>query len=257
MKISFEIIETPHGYFFINAYDVIGYSIGKMKVWESHLLDFYRRVLTKDDICIDGGANLGFHSVQFGKLSKLVYAFEPQKIVFNNLCANILCNNLNENIIPFRLGLGDKKETKQLWPVENELWFGHDIINWGGRGIDQTNSIEFREEDQIEVVNLDSMDITGCSLIKLDIQGYEYFALLGSQNLLEKNKPIILLENAPMNENDSKALEFLKDLGYENYRYQSNNNEDCILIHPESNKYSISIETINLLKNQYNLKKEF
>ena len=257
MKIAFEIIETPYGYFFINSYDLIGYSLGKLKVWENHLLDFYSRVLTKDDICIDAGANLGFHSVQFGRFSKLVYSFEPQKMVFNNLCANILCNDLNENIIPFRLGLGDKKEIKQLWPVENETWYGHDIINWGGRGIDQTDSIEYREEDQIEVVNLDSLNISECSLYKLDIQGYEYFALLGSKNLIEKCKPIILLENFPGNENDLNALKFLKDLGYENYRYYSNNNEDCILIHPNSNKYNISIETINLLKNKYDLKQDF
>ena len=148
-----------------------------------------------------------------------------------------------------------KKEIKQLWPVENETWYGHDIINWGGRGIDQTNSIEYKEEDQIEVINLDSLNISECSLYKLDIQGYEYFALLGSKNLIEKCKPIILLENSP--ENDLNALEFLKDLGYENYRYYSNNNEDCILIHPNSNKYNISIETINLLKNKYDLKQDF
>ena len=74
--------------------------------------------------------------------------------------------------------------------------------------------------------------------------------------MLNKNQPVILLENYDT-ETDKKVLDFLKEIGYEIYRYYIGNNEDCILIHPNSNKYNISIETINLLKNKYDLKQDF
>jgi hypothetical protein len=34
------------------------------------------------------------------------------------------------------------------------------------------------------------------------------------------------------------------------------NNEDCILIHPNSKKYQISLDQINLIKNKWNIKQE-
>ncbi len=259
MDKSFEIVQTSFGNFLVNEYDLIGINILQHKSWEFHLYDFYSNVLTKNDICIDAGANLGFHTIQFGILSKKVHAFEPQSLIYNQLCANILFNDLDNIIIPYRLALGEKKEVQQMWDIENESWVGNGCYNWGGRGIEHKESSfqsnEIREHDQIEVIPLDSINVSP-DLIKIDIQGYEYYAFLGAKETLNKNKPIILLENGST-EIDKKALDFLKNLGYENYRYYIGNNEDCILIHPSHKKYNDCINQIDLIKNKYNIKKDF
>jgi FkbM family methyltransferase len=263
MKKAFEIIETPRGNFLINYFDLIGNFIRQTGQWESHLYDFYSKILTPEDIVIDAGANLGYHTVQFGFLSKKVYAFEPQSLVFNQLCANILFNDLNDVIIPFRNALGDKEEVKQMWSIEKED-FGNEIYNWGGRGLEHESSVhkseegEIREEDQVKIISLDSLNISSCDLIKIDIQGYEYYAFKGAKKLIETNKPIILLESAPeRSELDVKVLDYLKELGYENYRYYLNTNEDCILVHPNYKKYDLVIDHINNIKFTYNIKKDF
>jgi FkbM family methyltransferase len=261
MEKSFEIITTKSGNFLINSHDLIGSFIQQTGTWESHLYDFYSKVLDKNSICIDAGANLGYHAIQFGILSKKVYGFEPQPLVFNQFCSNILFNDLNDVVIPFRYALGDKVENKQMWSIEKED-FGNGIYNWGGRGLehDQSfhNSDEFREYDQVQVTTLDSFGFQSCDLFKIDIQGYEYYAFLGAKKLIETNKPIILLESAPeRSELDVKVLDYLKELGYENYRYYINTNEDCILIHPDNEKYSICLEQINNIKNIYNIKQDF
>jgi FkbM family methyltransferase len=93
MEKSFEIVSTMYGNFLINEFDYIGEHIKRRENWEPHLYEFYSQILTKDDVCVDAGANLGFHTVQFGKLSKKVYAFEPQPMIFNQLCSNILLND--------------------------------------------------------------------------------------------------------------------------------------------------------------------
>lgn len=263
MKKSFEIIETSKGNFLINHHDLIGNYIRQTGQWEPHLYDFYSKILTPEDIVLDAGANLGYHAVQFGFLSKKVYAFEPQRLIFNQFCANILFNDLNDIIIPFRYALGDKSEIKQMWSIEKEN-FGQGIYNWGGRGLEHDNSCyksedgEIREYDQVQVTTLDSFNFQSCDLFKIDIQGYEYYAFIGAKNLIENNKPVILLESAPeRSELDVKVLDYLKELGYENHRYYLNTNEDCILIHPKNKKYSIYLDQINIIKHIYNIKQDF
>ena len=95
---SLEIIETPFGNFIIDEYDLIGNFIKHQKVWEYHLYEIYSQIIKPEHYCIDAGANLGFHSIQFGRLSKKVWSFEPQRYIFNQLSTNILLNDLNNTI---------------------------------------------------------------------------------------------------------------------------------------------------------------
>jgi FkbM family methyltransferase len=259
MEKEFEITQCLFGNFVVNTHDLIGNYILRNGEWEQFLYEFYSQILTKEDICVDAGANLGFHAVQFGKLSKKVYAFEPQPMVYNQFCANVLFNDLNDVIIPHRLGLGEQDDTKQMWAIENEN-FGS-VYNWGGRGIEHDQaafkSDETREHDQITIVPLDSINIPHCELFKIDIQGYEWYAFQGAKNLITKNKPVILLESNPSrSELDKQVLFMLQDIGYECYRYHMGAGEDCILIHPESNKYEVSLKIINLLQSKYPIKNE-
>lgn len=258
MNKSFTVVQTDFGNFLINEYDLIGISIQHNKVWEPHLYDFYSQVLTKDDICIDAGANLGFHTIQFGKLAKKVHAFEPQPLIYNQLCANILFNDLDNTIIPYRLALGEKEEIQQMWDIENESWVGKGCYNWGGRGIEHKEasyqSNEFREHDQVKVIPLDSLQ-TSPDLIKIDIQGYEYYAFLGAKETLNR-KPIILLENHG-NGLDKEVLSLLKEIGYIVFRYYIGNNEDCILLYPNGRKYEVAINVIETLKSKYDINREY
>ena len=259
MEKEFEITQSIFGNFVVNIHDLIGNYIYKNGEWEKFIYDFYSQILTKEDICVDAGANLGFHAVQFGRLSKRVYAFEPQPMVYNQLCANILFNDLNDIIVPHRLGLGEQNDTKQMWAIENEN-FGA-VYNWGGRGIEHDQaafkSDEVREHDQITIVPLDSINIPHCDLFKVDIQGYEWYAFQGAKQFLNNNKPVILLENNPSrSELDKKILTMLSDLGYQAFRYHMDSGEDMILVHPESKKYEISLKTINQLQAKYPIRNE-
>jgi FkbM family methyltransferase len=262
---SFEIIESPFGNFLINEYDVIGNYLKHTKGWELHLYELYSRMINKDSICIDAGANLGFHTIQFGKLAKRVYAFEPQPLVYNQLCANVLFNGLDDIIEPHRLALGDKDDIKQMWKIENED-FGNGLYNWGGRGIEHeyathNNTEEIRKFDQVKTITLDSLNLQECDLLKIDIQGYEYYAFLGAENLLATYKPIIFLENSLIKDNkeqvmNEKAKNYLLNLGYELYRFNIGNQDDCVLIHPENKTYVESKNTINTFSVKYNIIKE-
>jgi FkbM family methyltransferase len=269
MDKSLEIVESTFGNFIVDEYDLIGNFIKQNGNWEYHLYEIYNKMIDKDYYCVDAGANIGFHTIQFGFLSKKVYAFEPQRYVFNQLSANILFNGLDNIIDSYRLGLGDKEETCQLWNIEHENWVGDGSHNWGGRGIiqdtldyERANNNVFREEDNIKVIPLDSLNIPKCNLIKLDIQGYEYKFLQGAKKLIDSFKPIIFLENhvssdgMPSSQNEKDTKDYLINLGYEFYRLNIGNKEDCILIHPENQDYEKHLEVLKTFIQKYNIIKE-
>jgi FkbM family methyltransferase len=261
---SFEIVQTSNGNFLINENDVIGNFIKNYGFWENHLQLIYSKLIKPNFICIDAGANLGYHSIQFGKLSKIVYSFEPQPMIYNQLCANILFNSLDNTIKPIIKGLGDKASVKQMWAISKEN-FGNNFYNWGGRGIEHEyathNSEETREEDLIEITTIDDLNLKQLDFIKIDIQGYEYYAFIGAEKTLNKFKPIIFLENSLIKDNkeeimNNKAKNYLLDLGYELYRMYVGNNDDCILVHPDNPEYKESVDVINYFSKSLNIIKE-
>ena len=52
--------------------------------------------------------------------------------------------------------------------------------------------------------------------MKLDIQGYEFAALKGSEDTLKKYEPILLIESPT----DEEMLKYLSGLGYEKYAFR-------------------------------------
>jgi FkbM family methyltransferase len=250
---SLEITQTQFGNFVIDEFDLIGNFIKNMGYWEYHLYQIYSKLIDDESYCIDAGANIGFHTIQFGFLGKKVYSFEPQSYVYNQLCTNILFNGLDNKIESYRLGLGDKQEKQQLWNIEHENWVGNGAHNWGGRGVIQDNldvdratKNEYREEDIINIITLDSLNIPKCDLMKIDIQGYEYNMLKGGEILIKNNKPVIFIENydglcgdnIKAQERERAPIDLLLSWGYKGYRLLMGNNDDCIFT------YSTDMESL-------------
>lgn len=256
-----EIVSSDSGTFIVDKKDLIGNYIAKHGIWEKHLQDFYADYLEETDTVIDAGANIGYLTVQFAKRCKKVYAFEPQPYVYNQLCANILLNNLSDKIETYRLALGDIPSIGQLWSIDNELM--GNVWNHGGRGLEWEDSYykatgEIREQDRVNIETLDSFNIEECQLLKLDVQGFEWQLIYGGTKLIESNLPTVLLESAPdRSDNDKKVLEYFKKLGYSCYRYMWNNNEDCILIHKDCSRYDKAKKIMDKIDPRFNLTKEF
>ena len=265
MERTYTLINARNGDFIIDPKDHIGYTMATQGSWESYLTEIISRIVMPNWVAIDAGANFGPHTITLGKSLKKVYAFECQKIIYNQLCANIMLNGLDYKVDTFNVAVGDKKETKQLWKIEFEQQ-KDGFCNWGGRGIEQDfipydiNFDEYRENDQVQVETLDSYNFDQCDLIKMDIQGYELKALIGGKNLINKHKPVLLLENECKEktelEQNIKTKQHLINLGYEVYRLEFDpikfpaakdyTRDNIIVIHPE-NKYYHFIENINRL----------
>lgn len=131
---------------------------------------------TNKEIFIDGGAYNGDTLIKFKKLINNnfihIYAFEPDSFLFDQL--KITHNSMNDSRITIlNYALGDKK---------NKLKFTND----GSPG----SRLSKRGKLLVDVVTLDNiLSKIPVTMIKLDIEGAETKALLGSKELIKKHRP--------------------------------------------------------------------
>lgn len=175
--------------------------------WESFLHKYFKQYSNKNLNCLDIGANIGTHTVILSELFKNVYAFEPQKEVFEILKLNIKVNEC-KNVTPYNFGLGEKQKSADLGFIDKNK-----SNNFGGVGIVETDKLKegTQKGETIEIKTLDSLNLKDICFIKIDIEGYEYNALLGGEETIKKYRPTIIFE-----QHDSKSQLFgwLSELGY-------------------------------------------
>jgi len=140
-----------------------------------------------------------------------VWVFEPNKLMYSSSLSTIYLNKLtNVEIFPCAIGEYNGECTLQHID-ENGLEMGP-RSEIGDVGYD------------VEMVKLDSIIPKTCkiSLIHLDLEGYEFEVLKGAKEIIERDKPIIVLEI------DSRAVSynnFMLSINYATHKqliYNSN-----------------------------------
>lgn len=246
MNIYFK--ETQFGHFCLIEEDLISNFINNYGYWEQHLYYFYSKFIKDDHIIIDGGANIGFHTIQFAKLANKgkVYSFEPQPLIFNVLSTNSLINGCTDVIKQYRLGLSDDvSKNLKMTPLSEQL-FSPTCINYGGRGLTTSD----QGEEEVETTTIDNLNLLKLDFVKLDVQGFELKTILGGINTIESNHPIMFIENYINGSEDQEVVKILKELGYIVYRLQcTEHKEDCIMLYPTHHQ-----EEINFIENQTQIK---
>lgn len=149
---------------------------------------------------IDGGAHIGTWTLAMAKRFASVLAFEPAPDTFECLEANVL-GKRNINIINSALGEYDGM-TSIIDDVKR-------LGNTGSRYIQPGNDVP--------MVRIDSMNLDGLGFLKLDVEGYEYFALKGAEDSIMKYHPVVVIEEKKFGPRFGtpvgKASEFLIGLG--------------------------------------------
>jgi FkbM family methyltransferase len=180
--------KCKHGTFLYNRHDsVVGQSLDRYGEWcESELLVLGQGI-KPGQLVIDVGANIGTHTIFFAKAvteQGLVLAFEPQRLAYQNLCANVALNALM-NVIAFQQGVGKRAETIQLPMFDPRI-----DRNFG--------SIPMRGHaggEPVQVIRLDDLGLGRCHLIKVDVEGMECDVLEGARQTIAKYRPILFVEN--------------------------------------------------------------
>ena len=209
----YHLVEARHGKMLANPADnYIGDAIiryGEFSELECELLN---QIVQPGAIVIEAGANMGSLTVPIAKnagLGGMVYAFEPQISIFQQLCANLALNDLL-NVQAFNAGCGEKPgwlPIKRLNPAQS--------YNFGGMSLELLENEDSEMTVRIEALD-DILDVPRLNLIKADVEGMEVQVLKGAAGLIADHRPYLYLE---ANNVDASAelYRHLKGLNYRMY----------------------------------------
>jgi FkbM family methyltransferase len=198
--------QCRHGLFAYNVNDLyIGRSLDEYGEWSEEELSILFQVLKPGAVVVDVGANIGTHTVALAKhvtATGAVFAFEPQRLTFQLLCANVALNALI-NVKCVNAAVSDVRGEVLIPTIDPTR-----AANFGG-----LKSEGHAEGDRTDAVRIDELQLARCHLIKIDVEGLEARVLAGAQQTIARFRPVLFVENNT--EQGSPAiLETLDGLAY-------------------------------------------
>ncbi len=194
-----------------NQIDFMVYFFG---AYEIGILNYATKFLTKDSVVLDVGANIGHHTLFFSSQTKHVYAFEPYSAVRKKLELKIELNDIT-NITVVPVGLSNKKEELDYFePPSSNLGSGSFVATHSVENQHQGLKLHLGIGDQV----IEDLGIKNIDMIKIDVEGFEYFVLKGMEQTLHKHRPVIILEFNESTRSHCKAYSDFKKIfptGYE------------------------------------------
>jgi len=190
----------------------------------------YRRVF------IDIGTNLGTYSIPASKVYKTVYSYEP-----NNSLARLLRASNIKNINVREIALSNYKG-------EAKLDIPHDQNNNPQPAQASIVKKGVGNGEIVRVTTLDSEKIDNVDVIKIDVEGAEFDVLSGAQNLIEKNKPVLIIELEERHHQGRKLADMLEEvMNYGYLPFSLSNNSKKISL--GNRKGGVDVEILKNINN--------
>lgn len=194
--------------------------------FESDEIRFIQNTLRQGDTFIDIGANIGLFSIlasQKVSTTGKIIAFEPTPKTFKRLQENIKLNKC-KNIEAREIGLSDSNGELEFFVSTT----GHDAWN----SLVENEDYGVSEKIKISVDTLDSqlssIDKSLIKLVKIDVEGWEKFAIQGGEDFFRNYSPLVLVEFTESNTwNAGYMVQDIYDIfsewGYKWYRIENGN----------------------------------
>lgn len=168
--------------------------------------DLYKTILPLVDntgIMIQAGGNCGFILSTFVDHFDFIYTFEPDPVNFYCLSQNVTA----DNVFKMQACLGEANGTTRVQQLIREDR-PHD-----------TGGVHVAGDGYLPLIAIDSLNLPGCDLLQLDVEGFELKALKGAINTITKYKPVICVELCEKwlnryDDSSTEVLDFIQNLGY-------------------------------------------
>jgi FkbM family methyltransferase len=164
---------------------------------EIHLLP---ALVKRTDVCWDIGANIGTYTVALSQVAARILAFEP---VPHNLATLRQVKRLAhlDNVEIRALAISNAAGRARLSVPTEGFYGGYYLASFDDRG-----------ELEVETASIDGLIAQGLpqpDFIKCDVEGAERLVIEGARQLLERRRPIWLLETF-----DPGVLPLMESFGY-------------------------------------------
>lgn len=180
-------VRTRHGYRMrVNRADWLGRAVWAVGDYETAVGQVMQATLGEGDTALDIGANQGFFTLLMAGCvgpTGSVHSFEPIPGTRQLLQTNIALNKLDQCHV-HGAAVTDEAGELEIWPGPAD----HSGIA-SLRPSDQTPAL------RVPAWRLDDMtDLPKVRLMKIDVEGAEMRALRGAMDLIERCRPVIVLE---------------------------------------------------------------
>lgn len=171
--------------------------------WKELELSLLRAIVKPGMTVLDIGANIGQHSVVFAKIVGLqgsVFAFEPQRLFFQTLCANVA---LNQQVKVHARQVAVGSENGQISVPVMSPWlekFNYAALNLKAPQIDAAC-------EMVDMITVDSLHLQQCDMMKIEVVGMEADVIRGAYQTLQRCRPILYVENDLIGITDSTGSE--------------------------------------------------
>lgn len=185
-------------------YIAVGHAVRRLvevdpELFEEEIVYLMRALIRPDDVVLDIGANIGFHTVTMAKVAHRgrVYAFEPVREMAEQNSTNCALNRL-DNVVIVPVALGSAPATLKM------------KVNVGGEGLQGTSTfIQYNHNvdsnpkcyvaREVQVVRLDDIvDRLGMpgriGFVKIDTEGFDTHVIDGGLATFRKHRPIMIVE---------------------------------------------------------------
>lgn len=163
-------------------------------------------LVSQGDWVLDVGANIGHYSIRLSELvgeMGRVISFEPVPDTFQLLAANAALAR-HRNITLINAAASSASGTSRM-----------DIPKFGDSGLDNYYRAHLSNGApgsglEVFCLPIDSLELPkSIRLVKIDAEGHELAVIQGMKELLERDHPILILED-----NDSEVVDVLGEFGY-------------------------------------------
>lgn len=184
-----------HGLMLFDIRDrYVGASLGRYGEFGELEAQLFSGLIAPGMLVVEVGANIGAHTVHLAKLvgeNGGVVAFEPQRVLFQMLCANLALNGL-QNADAKCLMLGAAP---------------------GEASIQRPGYFEDDQDDVVEMIGLDNIMLPACHMLKISTGTMTKTILDGARETITQFRPFIYVRD-DQPENHAELISALFDLEY-------------------------------------------
>lgn len=147
-------------------------------------LGYLKNVIPSNAVTVDVGANRGLYTRELARYSKRVHAFEPTRQM-----ADLLRRTSASNVEVHEIAVSDSDGVATLSvPLD------------GQEAVHSLASIEQRDDardcttEVVRTARLDNVVHDDVAFVKVDVEGHELRVLNGATGLIERSRPVFLVE---------------------------------------------------------------
>jgi len=201
--------DVRNGRFLLNPNDrYVGRSLDLYGEYSEEEARLFRSLIRPGAVVCDVGAHIGPHTLVFADTvgpEGAVLAFEPQRLLFQMLAANMALNNV-QNAFCYHAAAGGRTGTilvpnLDFSKEENFAGLSLGIIEGG---------------DEVRILTIDSLGLQRCDFMKIDVEGMEQDVLEGAKETIANFRPALYVEN-DREEKGPALIDFIRSLDYDLY----------------------------------------